>query len=340
MRGRGRRAHGIGGLLLAAVLLMLAMPAAAHELGMAVVVATPDPQAGAQARTWHVQVDTPVRAAGAIQLAVDAQCTRELQSRMPHKERVYRHWIYHCAQGWVGATVAVRGLGPAVPDALLQIRWPEGTAHLGLTRAQPEARLAATPTPVPVQRYLPLGVEHILGGWDHLLFVFLLWLCSPGWGLLWALTGFTLAHTVSLAGVLIGGWTLPAGPVEVLIALSLSLLAAELLRLRRPGVRPGLSLRQPVLMAFVFGLVHGLGFAGALAAIGLPAMAQWPALLLFNLGVELGQVGFALALVMLGVGARALAVPPAWRAAATYAALYAVGIAGMSWVGMRTLTLI
>jgi hydrogenase/urease accessory protein HupE len=142
------------------------------------------------------------------------------------------------------------------------------------------------------QAYLVLGIEHILSGVDHLLFVgALLFLVGFQRRLMWTITAFTLAHSLTLASAALGWLTLRSAPVEATIALSIVLVAGEALHRRET-----LSRRWPALVAFVFGLVHGLGFAGALAEIGLPQNHLAAALLTFNLGVELGQL-FAVAVV-------------------------------------------
>jgi hypothetical protein len=154
----------------------------------------------------------------------------------------------------------------------------DGATHL-LTADAPVLTLAAAPDAPPLPRYLALGVPHVLGGLDHVLFVVGLALLVPRLRALVAtVTAFTLAHSVTLALAALGAVTLPSGPVEACIA-------AELASERATWGR-----RAPWLIAGVFGLVHGLGFAGALAEVGLPADHAPAALFGFNLGVELGQL--------------------------------------------------
>jgi hypothetical protein len=175
--------------------------------------------------------------------------------------------------------------------------------------------------------YGQLGVEHILGGYDHLLFVIgLLFLVGFRRRLIWTVTAFTLAHSITLVLSTLGWVTLRSAPVEATIALSILLVVGE--GLRREST---LSQRWPALVAFLFGLVHGLGFAGALQQIGLPENHLWVALLTFNLGVEAGQllvIALAFALV------RPLA---AWRplAQARAPALYAMGSVAAYWTWGR-----
>lgn len=136
--------------------------------------------------------------------------------------------------------------------------------------------------------YVLIGVEHILLGPDHLLFVLgLLLITVSTRKLIWAITAFTIAHSITLALAVLGLLTLPSQPVEACIALSIVLLAREALT-----DSESLSKRLPWLVAFVFGLLHGLGFAGALQEVGLPSDQLPAALLSFNIGVEAGQLLF------------------------------------------------
>jgi hypothetical protein len=176
-------------------------------------------------------------------------------------------------------------------------------------------------------RYTVLGIEHILLGIDHLLFVLGLMLIVRGpWMLLKTITAFTLAHSVTLALATLGVVDVPSAPVEASIALSIVFVAAEGLR----GDRQGLALRQPWLVAFGFGLLHGFGFAGALSELGLPAAEVPMALLFFNVGVEIGQVAFVLLVLAIAYGLRRTRVLwPRWTAAVPG---YAIGSLAMVWL--------
>ena len=139
--------------------------------------------------------------------------------------------------------------------------------------------------------YTALGIEHILTGFDHLCFVLALVLLVSGHRrLFWTVTAFTLAHSLTLALATLGVVHVPRPPVEATIALSIVFVASEIIQKHRG--REGLAARQPWLVAFAFGLLHGLGFAGALAEIGLPQNSIPLALLFFNIGVEVGQLLF------------------------------------------------
>ena len=176
------------------------------------------------------------------------------------------------------------------------------------------------------RRYTLLGVEHILFGIDHLLFVVGLLLIVRGpWMLLKTITAFTLAHSLTLGLATLGVVEVPPAPVEACIALSIVLVAAEGLRQGRLGTLPS----RPWLLAFVFGLLHGFGFAGALSALGLPAGEIPVALLFFNVGVEIGQIAFVAAVLSIHhLLARWIMVLPSWTGAIPG---YAIGCMAMLW---------
>lgn len=197
-----------------------------------------------------------------------------------------------------------------------------------LTASEPYATIAAWPDSWQVWRsYFVLGVEHILEGWDHLLFVIaLVLLVVKGWAVVKAATAFTIAHSITLAAVTLGFAGLPQRPVEALIALSIVFLAVELAR----GTRETLTRRLPWLVAFVFGLLHGFGFAGALREIGLPEGEVPAALVSFNLGVEAGQllvIAAVLAIRFVVLKTRPRFEPPLVRVAT-----YGIGIIGAYWL--------
>jgi hydrogenase/urease accessory protein HupE len=185
--------------------------------------------------------------------------------------------------------------------------------------------------------YLRLGVEHILLGLDHLLFVLgLVLLVRPRWLLLKTVTAFTVGHSVSLALATLGVVRVPGPPLEAVIALSIVFLAADVIRARRG--RPHLTARYPWVIAGAFGLLHGLGFATALTALGLPSSAVPIALILFNVGVELGQIVFI---------AFVLALLASWRALdgrsrpwVEAIPVYATGIIAAFWFAERLAALL
>lgn len=213
-------------------------------------------------------------------------------------------------------------------DVLLRVSPLAGRVQsYRLTPESPSAVLADKASSWQVWRtYGVLGVTHILAGWDHLLFVIaLVLLVRRGWAVAKAVTAFTVAHSLTLAGVTLGLVGLAQAPVEALIALSIVFLAAELLR-----VGPSVTLRYPWGIAFAFGIVHGFGFAGALKEIGLPEGEVPAALLAFNLGVEAGQlVVVVTVLSLLAIVTRSArpALAPMLRISA-----YAIGITASYWL--------
>ena len=195
---------------------------------------------------------------------------------------------------WSLAGVVVVARWADRPGGSAYFRGNQGAVRvaLGDLRAEPGSRARVAGT------YFGLGAEHILLGVDHLLFVLGLMLLVRGLGaLVKTVSAFTVAHSVTLGASVLGYIPLDRAPIEAAIALSIVLLAREIVVADRGLVH--LTHRKPWLVAFVFGLLHGLGFAGALGDIGLPATAIPLALLFFNLGVEAGQLVFVFALVAL-----------------------------------------
>ncbi len=187
------------------------------------------------------------------------------------------------------------------------------------------------------QRYLELGVEHILLGIDHLLFVFgLLLLVRNGWMLVKTTTSFTIAHSITLGLATLGFVEVPAAPVEAAIALSIVFVGVEVLRARQG--RLGLAAREPWIVAFAFGLLHGFGFAGALSDVGLPPAEIPIALLFFNIGVELGQLAFVAAVICLWWMSRS--VWPRWPAWSGALPGYTVGTLATYWFVERVLVVL
>jgi hydrogenase/urease accessory protein HupE len=202
-----------------------------------------------------------------------------------------------------------------------------------LTPSSSSFIVSVQPGPLMVVRdYVGLGVEHILFGVDHLLFVLcLLFLVRNLRQLLATITAFTLAHSITLAAATLGFIHVPAAPVEATIALSIVFLASELVR---GEARRGVVTRSyPWLVALSFGLLHGLGFAGALAEVGLPRGEIALALFAFNVGVELGQLAFVSAVLTLARLVRL--TPPRLPPWGPGAAGYAIGSVAAFWVFAR-----
>ena len=190
--------------------------------------------------------------------------------------------------------------------------------------------------------YLRLGVEHILFGFDHLLFVLALVILVRDWRrVVLTVTAFTLAHSLTLVAATLGFVSVPGPPIEAAIALSIVLVAAEIVNERRG--KPSFAARWPWLIAFCFGLLHGFGFAGALAEVGLPQQAIPVALLFFNLGVEIGQLAFVAVIMAaswifrrgIALYAEPAMVPQAAKRL-DFAAAYAIGTMAAFWLIERT----
>lgn len=200
--------------------------------------------------------------------------------------------LLHCDQAGLEGTLSIEGLGKGFSAAMIKVLWLDGqTRAYTLSTGQQKVHLYGSANDQRnlgeiASAYLYLGVEHILSGVDHLLFVIgLLFLVGFNRRLVWTITAFTAAHSVTLACSALGWLELHSLPVEASIALSIVLVAGEALHQQQTLAR-----RWPALLAFLFGLVHGLGFAGALKEIGLPENHLLPALLTFNVGVEIGQL--------------------------------------------------
>lgn len=203
------------------------------------------------------------------------------------------HWTAVCETHLSGQAVTISGLQRQSTDVLVRYQpLNHAGTTLRLTPLETSAILPETPTGSRIfWTYVHLGFEHILEGLDHLLFVFALVMLIPSTRrLIGAITAFTVAHSITLALAALGHMSIPSPPVEAIIALSVVFLAVEILR--RDKSNAGLAERAPWIVAFAFGLLHGLGFAGALEAIGLPDSDVAMALFAFNLGVEAGQLTF------------------------------------------------
>ncbi len=249
-------------------------------------------------------------------------------------------WSVTCAGGLVGESVRIEGLSGTLTDVLVRFERADGTVQVA--RLAPEAP-AFTVEAVPstwriAGTYLTLGIEHILLGIDHLLFVLALLLLVDGWRrVVTTITGFTVAHSITLAAASLGFVNVPQQPVEAVIALSIVFVAAEIVHHRRG--RPSLARSQPWLVAFSFGLLHGLGFAGALSEIGLPEHAIPVSLLFFNVGVEIGQLLFIAA--VLALGALATRAPVTLRPTRAWkpACAYTIGAVAAFWTLERIMGL-
>lgn len=314
-------------LLAAAMLALAALPAHADELRPGYLELTQR-----DAQHWKVVWKAPVLGGLATRArpAYPQFCTQSAPKARIEGAALVAESTLTCTKDLAGSKVGIAGMDGAFTDALLRVA-PLGRPVQASRLTANEAMVAVSAVPDAWQvarSYLALGVEHILTGYDHLLFVIaLVLLLGNLWVVVRAATAFTVAHSLTLIGTTLGLFGLPQAPVEALIALSIIFLAVEIIK--QDPAQPRLSERAPWLIAFGFGLIHGFGFAGALREIGLPEGDVPIALLTFNLGVELGQ----LAIVAATIAALALLrrfVPPALRPA-VLAASYAIGITASFW---------
>ena len=246
-------------------------------------------------------------------------------------------WRVRRDGGLVGQTITIEGNAVGVTDVIARVERLDGTSQVErLEPGRPQFTvLAPTGTAEVAWSYLVLGVEHILGGIDHLLFVLALLLVVRGsLRIVATITAFTVAHSITLVAATLGWVHVPGPPVEAIIALSIMFVAAEVIH----GLRgkPGLTARAPWVVAFSFGLLHGLGFAGALAEVGLPQKAIPVALLMFNVGVELGQLVFVAAVLLAGaLFVRTVTLRPAWT---TGLLAYGIGSVAAFWALERVVS--
>jgi hydrogenase/urease accessory protein HupE len=245
-----------------------------------------------------------------------------------------RRWIDAGHDGLAGRRIDFHGLELTITEAVVVAKLLDGRSLMAIARPsqpwveiEPSGGIWAT-----VTDFLRQGIEHILSGPDHLLFVFgLLLLARSPWMLVKTITSFTVAHSLTLAAATLGYVNLPAAPIEILIALSIVFLGAEIIRARQGAT--SIAIRNPWVLAFAFGLLHGFGFAGALSAAGLPPARVPLALVSFNIGVEIGQLVFVALLALAGFAVRRVGI--AWPRRAGLVPAYLVGSLGAFWLLQR-----
>lgn len=308
--------------------MMCSVPAQADELRPGYLELT-ETQSGIWSIGWKLPYTTPPTDAPSPPILPD-NCEYSGEAKVgTAAAAIIGSATAGCEGSIAGKAFSMPGLtGQA--DMLVRIQPLEEPAQaLRLTAVNPEAVVAVQPDTAQVLKtYFILGVEHILAGWDHLLFVIALVLLVQSWRMVVAAaTAFTLAHSITLAGAALGFVGLPSAPVEALIALSIVFLAVEVLR---RDEQPTWTRRFPWIIAFLFGLLHGFGFAGALTSIGLPEGDIAAALLAFNIGVEAGQLLVIAVLLLLLAGIRKLA--SAALEPVIQCASYGIGIIGAYWV--------
>lgn len=295
-------------------------------------------QAGAV--TWDVLWKVPGRG-DSLRLGLDVElpagCARVGEAKVSIANGAFiERWRTECPGGLAGGTIRIDGLSATMTDVLVRLEHLDGsTQTTRLTPSAPSFVVKAAADVLGVARtYTVLGIEHILSGIDHLLFVFaLIWITAGGWKLVKTVTAFTVSHSITLTLATLGYLRVPQQPVEAVIALSIVFVATEIVHAR--AGRAGLAARAPWLVAFVFGLMHGVGFASGLSDAGLPAGHIPTALLFFSLGVETGHLLFIGAVLGTGVVLRRLlrrVRTPDWS---RLLPPYAIGTVAMFWVIQR-----
>jgi len=244
---------------------------------------------------------------------------------------------YKSDEPLAGENIVIEGLSSVQIDVLLQIDLLDGSNYSAIIRpAAPTYQIPSIETKSEVAfSYWRMGLYHILDGIDHLLFLLALTFFISGFrNLLWAVTAFTVAHSITLALATLGVLYVPSAPTEAVISLSIVFLAVEIIR-KHSGDN-SLTERYPWIIAFIFGLFHGLGFAGALSEIGLPQHEIPLALLMFNVGVESGQILFISLVVGIFAILRKIKIPyPTWS---WRAVPYMIGSIAAFWTIQRTIS--
>ncbi len=326
------------GLIIAAALLFCIPPATAHETRPVYLELT-EIAPNLFDSIWRVPAQFGVPLNVRPELFQFCHVIGSTEPRIEDSLQATARFRLNCPAGISGARISLTGLKATQVDGLIRIRLLSGEVLGGMVppaRAEYEVPQRATTFNV-FATYARLGLEHIATGIDHLMFVTALVLLIGNWRrVLVAVTAFTLAHSITLALAALRIIAAPIHATEALIALSILLIAAELLP-RADPTKPNLTRQRPWLLAFAFGLLHGLGFASGLAEIGLPAIEIPTALLSFNLGVEAGQ--FACVALLLFLGGLAQRLPPLYRDRGFTLVVYIIGSFSAFWFIQRAASL-
>jgi hydrogenase/urease accessory protein HupE len=337
VRGRRRCAGGLlGGLLLAAC--FAPAPARAHEARPA-YLELKETAPGRFDVLWRTPVLSGMRLPIALELPdgvrnVTAPTVEELADSLLERRQVDAG-----PQGLAGRRIDFRGLELTITDVLVRVQMLDGRTWTAIARAShPFVEVAAAQTSLQVAgTYAVQGIRHILFGADHMLFVLgLLLIVADRWMLLKTVTAFTLAHSITLAVATLGYAEVPVAPLNAAIALSILFLGPEIVRCWRGET--SFTIRHPWVVAFAFGLLHGFGFASALTGAGLPRSELPLALVSFNVGVELGQLGFVA--LVLGLERSFHLLEVRWPRLVQALPGYAVGSLGAFWTLQRVALLV
>jgi hydrogenase/urease accessory protein HupE len=323
------------------VALLLAMFGAAPDAGAhesrPAYLEIDETSPGQFAVRWRTPVLAGMRLPVVLRLPDGVRETRETLVEHLSDSVLERRWIEAGEAGLSGQRIGFPGLELTITEAVVRIATQDGRTWMGIARPnQPWVEFEADRGMLAVAAdFTRQGVEHILHGFDHLLFVFGLLLLVPGrWMLVKTVTAFTVAHSITLAAATLGYVRPPAAFVEAAIAMSIVFLAVEIVRASRGET--SLAIRRPWLVAFAFGLLHGFGFASVLSDAGLPQSEIPTALLFFNIGVEVGQLAFVAAVLLI---ARILgSLYGAWPHRARLFPAYLIGTMGAFWMLQRVST--
>ena len=283
---------------------------------------------------WRTPVLAGARLPVALKLPDGVRTVGESITQQLSDSLIERRIVETDGDGLAGQRIDFVGLQATITDVLVRVQWLDGGQTTTIIRPSEAWIIISEPqgTWTVIREYTVLGIEHILSGIDHLLFVLALLLITKGTiPLIKTITAFTLAHSITLGLAALGFVRMPVAPIEAIIALSIVFVAVEIIHARQGVI--GLTARSPWIVAFTFGLLHGFGFAGALSAIGLPVGHIPVALLFFNVGVELGQLMFVAAVLSVVALLSRIRLPlPRW---AGLVLPYTIGSIAMFWVFQR-----
>jgi hydrogenase/urease accessory protein HupE len=288
---------------------------------------------------WRTPVLSGMRLPVVLRLPEGLRDLRPPQIDELTDSHIERHWVDAGPGGLEGKRIDFLGLQMTITDIFVRIARLDGAHATEIVR--PSRPYIDIPAPrgafATAQAFLSQGVQHILFGADHLLFVLgLLLIVKNRWMLVKTITAFTVAHSLTLAAATLGHATIPAPPLNAAIALSILFLGTEVVRSWRGET--SFTLRHPWVVAFAFGLLHGFGFASGLTSLGLPRGEIPLALLSFNIGVEIGQLGFVVMILLLLRAFKTLDMRwPLWLERAPG---YAVGSLGAFWTIQRVVAMV
>jgi len=319
-------------------LLLAVSVASAHE-ARPCYLELKETSAGQFEVLWRTPVLAGMRVPVALRLPADTKDLKDPQEQELIDSHVERYWIDAGPNGLAGKRIEFPGLQLTITDVLVRIELLDGRSWSTIIHpSQPYIEIAAPQSRLTVAGgYIVHGVRHISLGADHLLFLLgLLLIVKDRWMLIKTVSAFTVAHSITLALATLGYANAPVVPLNVAIALSILFLGPEIVRVWRGET--SFTIRHPWVVAFAFGLLHGFGFASALTSAGLPRAELPLALLSFNVGVEIGQLGFVLLVLLLERSFHVLEIRwPRWMQSLPG---YTVGSLGAFWTIQRVLILL